>query len=248
MAALQAAVSEEAVVGDEAGDGQEPQPHKEVEGQQGRGEYLVSSGHVLRAYVPPAGTSVESYPDPADPDDCDAVSPADPGSVIPACPGDLGLVNPHRTRRVGNPEDLVELAQQVQKADEFIRANATNKLTVIADQIRHLQTQAKKVLEEAQRDAELHHVACNVVKKPGNIYYLYQRNNGQQYFSIISPQEWGESCPHDFLGAYKLQHDLSWTPFDNIGKQDAEISIMDKLLSQQMAVPQCTEPNFQGLT
>lgn len=45
-----------------------------------------------------------------------------------------------------------------------------------------------QVLEDARRDADLHHVACNMVKKPGNIYYLYQRESGQKYFSIISPQ------------------------------------------------------------
>ncbi|KAF5923282.1 hypothetical protein HPG69_012372 [Diceros bicornis minor] len=134
------------------------------------------------------------------------------------------------------------------RANEFIRANATNKLTVIADQIQHLQEQARKVLEDARRDADLHHVACNMVKKPGNIYYLYKRESGQQYFSIISPKEWGTNCPHDFLGAYKLQHDLSWTPYEDIEKQDAKISIMDTLLSQPVALPPSTELNFQGLT
>ncbi|XP_032405339.1 uncharacterized protein C1orf50 homolog [Xiphophorus hellerii] len=80
------------------------------------------------------------------------------------------------------------LAEQVQKGDDFVKANACNKLTVIADQIRYLQEQAKKVLEEAKRDADLHHAACNIVKKPGNMYYLYQRPSGQKYFSIISPK------------------------------------------------------------
>lgn len=60
-------------------------------------------------------------------------------------------------------------------------------------------------------------------------------------------QEWGTSCPHAFLGAYKLQHDMSWTPSENIERRDAEIGIIDKLLSQQAALPQCAEPNFQGL-
>ncbi|XP_058408113.1 uncharacterized protein C1orf50 homolog isoform X1 [Diceros bicornis minor] len=167
---------------------------------------------------------------------------------LTATPGGLALVSPYHTRRAGDPLDLVALAEQVQKANEFIRANATNKLTVIAEQIQHLQEQARKVLEDARRDADLHHVACNMVKKPGNIYYLYKRESGQQYFSIISPKEWGTNCPHDFLGAYKLQHDLSWTPYEDIEKQDAKISIMDTLLSQPVALPPSTELNFQGLT
>ncbi|XP_057286759.1 uncharacterized protein C1orf50 homolog [Pezoporus wallicus] len=133
------------------------------------------------------------------------------------------------------------------QADDFIRANACNKLTIIAEQIRCLQEQARKVLDEANRDADLHHVACNLVKKPGNIYYMYRRESGQRYFSILSPKEWGTS-PHEFLGAYKLQHDMSWTPLEDLERRDAEINILEKLLSSQAALPPCTEPNFQGLT
>lgn len=61
-------------------------------------------------------------------------------------------------------------------------------------------------------------------------------------------QEWGTSRPHDFLGAFKLQHDLSWTPYEDIEKQDAKVSIVNKLLSQPAALPPSTEPSFQGFT
>ncbi|XP_010226766.1 PREDICTED: uncharacterized protein C1orf50 homolog [Tinamus guttatus] len=142
---------------------------------------------------------------------------------------------------------VLMVARSPLQADDFIRASACGKLSVIAEQIRHLQEQARKVLDEANRDADLHHVACNLVKKPGNIYYMYRRESGQRYFSILSPKEWGTS-PHEFLGAYKLQHDMSWTPFEDVERRDAEIKALDKLLSQQAALPPCTEPNFQGLT
>lgn len=164
-----------------------------------------------------------------------------------SAPSGLELVSSYHTTRVGDPMDLVALAAQVQKGDDFIKANACNKLTVIADQIRYLQEQARKVLEEAKRDADLHHAACNIVKKPGNMYYLYERPSGQKYFSIISPKEWGPSCPHVFIGAFKLQHDMSWTPVGEVEKRDAEIAIMDKLLSRQTALPPYSEPNFKGL-
>lgn len=91
-----------------------------------------------------------------------------------SAPGGLQLVSSYQTNRIGDPMDLVELATQVQKVwtgirclylftqvgqqscsnpflplglqgDDFIKANACNKLTVIADQIRYLQEQARKV-------------------------------------------------------------------------------------------------------
>ncbi|XP_014737265.1 PREDICTED: uncharacterized protein C1orf50 homolog [Sturnus vulgaris] len=180
------------------------------------------------------------------------VEPGDDGPAPGPGPGpgpELALVegSAGRAGRVGDPGDLVALARQVQQANDFVRANACSKLTVIAEQIRHLQEQARKVLDEANRDADLHHVACNLVKKPGNVYYMYRRESGQRYFSILSPKEWG-TTPHEYLGAYKLQYDMSWTPVEDIERRDAEITALEKLLNRQAALPQCTEPNFQGLT
>ena len=74
------------------------------------------------------------------------------------------------------------------QADTFTRANVGNKLQVIAEQVRFLQEQAKRVLEEAKQNTQLHHVACNFVKQPGTLYHLYTRQSGQKYFSIISPK------------------------------------------------------------
>ncbi|GAB1608120.1 uncharacterized protein C1orf50 homolog isoform X1 [Argonauta hians] len=147
-----------------------------------------------------------------------------------SAPGGVQLVNPHNTHKA-SPTDLVHLAQQIQKGNEFIRANAVNKLTVIADQIKYLQNQARKVLEESHRDDTLHHVPCNMVKKPGHIYYLYRKPSGQDFLSIISPEEWGKSCSNQFLGGFRLEHDQSWTPMDNLEKRDSEIQLMEKVIA-----------------
>ena len=75
------------------------------------------------------------------------------------------------------------------KADQFTRATAGSKLSVIAEQVRFLQQQAQAVLEEANLNAELHHIACNFKKVPGKIYYVYRREeSGAKYMSMISPE------------------------------------------------------------
>ena len=61
------------------------------------------------------------------------------------------------------------------------------------------------------------------------------------------PQEWGASCPHQFIAGYKLQHDMSWTPLAQVETKDAELAIMSKLISRQTALPACVEPNFEGI-
>lgn len=51
------------------------------------------------------------------------------------------LVNPVRVRRHNDPMDLVQLAESVMKADQFVRATTGGKLMVIVEQIRALQDQ-----------------------------------------------------------------------------------------------------------
>ncbi|XP_071482669.1 uncharacterized protein C1orf50 homolog [Diadema antillarum] len=164
-----------------------------------------------------------------------------------ARPSGVVLVHSERTNTPEDPTDLVDLARQVQKADEFVRANAGNRLMTIADQIRHLQEQAKKVLEEAKRDADLHHAACNIKKRPGHKYFLYERESGQKYFSILSPEEWGSTCPHIYCGCYKLEYDMSWTPEEDIKQRGEDIAIIDKLLASQTAITYDPKPNFEGI-
>lgn len=55
-------------------------------------------------------------------------------------------------------------------------------------QIRFLQSQAHQILRDIKTDVNLHQAACNFKKVPGKTYYLYQRESGQCYFSMLSPQ------------------------------------------------------------
>lgn len=85
-------------------------------------------------------------------------------------------------------KDIVALANQIQHADDAIKNNATGKLALILEQIKFLQGQAKKILEDSEENTGLHHVACNFKKIPGNIYHLYKKESGQTYFSMLSPE------------------------------------------------------------
>ncbi|TRY79993.1 hypothetical protein TCAL_12104 [Tigriopus californicus] len=146
------------------------------------------------------------------------------------CPNGVALVDPDRVGKK-TQFDLVELAAEIQKADHFTRATAGSKLSVIAEQVRFLQEQAAKVLEDAQRNAELNHIACNFKKIPGKTYYVYKKPdiNGRKYMSMISPEEWGANVP-EFVAAYKLEYDMTWTPFDKIEQRQDENLAIDKIL------------------
>merc|ERR1711994_1026452 len=136
-------------------------------------------------------------------------------------PGGFQLVCPEESGKIRNQFDLVELAGEIQTADKFTRATAGSKLSVIAEQVRFLQEQARKILEDAQRDKEINHMACNFKRIPGKLYFIYKRPNGKNCMSMISPEEWGKDCP-EFVAAYKLENDMSWTPQANVAAKEDE--------------------------
>ena len=82
----------------------------------------------------------------------------------------------------------------------------------------------------ANRDAQLHHAACNFTKVPGQVYHLYEKPDMTCYFSMLSPQEWGNSCPHNHKGSYRLEYDHSWTPLEQVEKRSKDIDAINKFL------------------
>lgn len=119
---------------------------------------------------------------------------------------------PYPTSRLAARIDLVDMAQEIEKADQALGLVVGAKLEVIRDQMRALQEEARKLLEEAQLSARLQRAKCNFRKIPGKVYHLYRRPDGDLYFSMLSPDEWGGVPPHVFEGSYKVEIDLSLRP------------------------------------
>lgn len=167
-------------------------------------------------------------------------------------PNDFELINAYRVGK-HSPMDLVELAREIQNADIAFHSQS-GKLALIVDQIRFLQSQAHQILKDTKTDQMLHRAACNFKKIPGKMYYLYERDSGQAYFSMLSPevpkhfrlaiqitrnlslkkffylQEWGMNLSHKFIGGYRLEHDQTWTPVDRLNEVDEKKQITRKFL------------------
>ena len=95
------------------------------------------------------------------------------------------LVNPDRVHRHGDPYDLVVLAQEVQKADQFVRCAASNKLILIAEQIRHLQEQVRflqtYILEF------IFYLSSRFFNKLSRGYLFKHVTSNQKYVMTINP-------------------------------------------------------------
>lgn len=144
-----------------------------------------------------------------------------------------GRSAPYPVSRLGASIDLVDLAQQISTADSHINTRVSAKLQVIADQIRHLQQEAREALASAQRDQELHRAHCNFKRIPGRTYHLYRRADGSSYFSMLGPDDWGGRPPHAFQGSYRLENDMSWTPADQVDTPDDSRELVRRLLEER---------------
>jgi hypothetical protein len=123
---------------------------------------------------------------------------------------------PYPLSRTAPSFDLVDIAAQIQRADETLAMVTGGKLGLIADQIARLQEQARALLEKARRDADLHRASCAFEKRPGGIYHLYRRNeDGQLWLSRLAPDEWVTPQPQSFEGTYRLELDMGFTRLDD---------------------------------
>jgi len=121
---------------------------------------------------------------------------------------------PYPVSRLAPSFGLVELAEEVEKADQLVSGRVNAQLAQIAGQIRSLQAQAREVMQNAHEDMSLHRAKCNFRKIPGKVYHLYRHASGELHFSMLSPQDWNGQPPQDFVGSYRLESDLGWAPAD----------------------------------
>lgn len=47
------------------------------------------------------------------------------------------------------------------------------------------------------------------------VYYLYQRDDGSDFLSLIGPEEWGKNTPH-YIAKVRLLSDHTWEVLENI--------------------------------
>lgn len=92
-----------------------------------------------------------------------------------------------------------------------IQKNSNNysKLKVLFKQMENIKNEINEIVNESIQTDALNEIKCNFKKKPGNTYYLYQKPNGTLFFSILSPEEWGEN-KNIYKESYYYDYDLTF--------------------------------------
>jgi len=73
----------------------------------------------------------------------------------------------HPVSRLAPPFELVDLAEEISRADDMLSIQTSGKLRLLADQIRSLQEEARKILQETRQNQQLHRAECGFRKRAG---------------------------------------------------------------------------------
>ena len=138
---------------------------------------------------------------------------------------------PYPVSRLAPSFRLVELAREIEQADQMVNQRVGAQLQVIADQVKALQAQAREILDQAREDQRLNHARCSFRRIPGKVYHLYQEPDGSAAFSMLSPSDWRGEPPKPFLGSYRLENDMRWTPAEALEPNDDNRRLVSHLLA-----------------
>lgn len=83
-------------------------------------------------------------------------------------------------------------------------------LIQIKEQVETLIRQAQAIHDRISVSEKIYKADCGFKPIPGNQYYLYERKNGQQLISMVTPEEWGRNMPYTFIAKIELLADSTW--------------------------------------
>ncbi len=112
---------------------------------------------------------------------------------------------PHHVGSVAvRPEDEGKIKGKALKA---MQAQAGQQMGQLYEQMQTLAEQAKRIQKRVTVSEKIYQAKLSFQPQIGNTYYLYERNGGEHFLSMISPEEWGKK-----IEAYQHQATVTLLP------------------------------------
>ena len=73
-----------------------------------------------------------------------------------------------------------------------------------------LEAEFKKLVETAADNELIYNAMIRFSPKVGEVYHLYRNDTGEEWVSMIAPDEWGSNYVFEFLGSFRLATDSVW--------------------------------------
>jgi predicted transcriptional regulator len=105
-----------------------------------------------------------------------------------------------------NEEGLIK-----HKALTAMEEQTNMQLNQIRKQIELLALQAQEIQKRKELSMMIYTAKLSFKPNIGQVYYLYEKNNGDHMLSLVSPKEWGAGGPFKkFIAGVKLLADHTW--------------------------------------
>lgn len=89
-------------------------------------------------------------------------------------------------------------------------------LEKVYEQVKVLLKQAEEIKSRVDISERIYEAEIKFTPLIGNTYYLYEKDNGDQLLSFVSPKEWGAKMPFSkYLATVKLLSDHTWHVEEN---------------------------------
>jgi hypothetical protein len=83
-------------------------------------------------------------------------------------------------------------------------------LDQIKAQIELLARQANEIQNRMSISERIYEAQMGIDPIIGRVYYLYDKDSGENVLSMISPAEWGPRLPYNYIATIKLLADHTW--------------------------------------
>ncbi|HXH19749.1 MAG TPA: DUF2452 domain-containing protein [Chitinophagales bacterium] len=97
----------------------------------------------------------------------------------------------------------------------IVEEQAEMQLNEIREQLELLLKQARHIKERVAFSQQVYEADINFVPVIGEVYHMYEKDDGSYIISMIAPWEWRKIPYKSFTGSIKLLADRTWYPVNN---------------------------------
>lgn len=106
------------------------------------------------------------------------------------------------------PEDMGKVKGRAVSA---MRQQTERQMQQLYRQMQLLADQANEIKRRVEVSERIYEAGMSFEPIIGQTYYLYERNDGSDFVSMIAPQEWGRSATYKrFIASIHLLADHTW--------------------------------------
>ena len=94
------------------------------------------------------------------------------------------------------------------KKIDWKKFTSPNVAAYFQSRLNDLHNEGNEIYQDALWNEKIFSAQIGFIPSIGDVYYLYKRNNGTEFLSLIAPYEW--IPPGEFIGATKCNYIGKW--------------------------------------